>query len=789
MLHHDRFIGSAGLLAAACILALISFFPRCSAQAPLLSQISPTVGVPGTLVAITGEHFGPRQVIKQVTKQGTKQSTIVHKSSITFGGIVTDDIKLWSDTVIVVAVPATTVPGPEDVVLTIYNVKEEHPGKFTVLVANNLTPSQGPVGTVVTIPGTGFGATQGTSKVLFGATETTTVRLWSDSQVIVEAPDPGAAATSPMDVTVKVSNVTKPEGKFSIVPVTQAYLGAVNPNTTSNSNPQQQLANNPVPPTPPHAPTIAAINPTSGAASTPVIITGNGFGQKQGTVSFGKVNAPNITKWGDTEIDVNAPDLSVGASPGNVVVTLNGGSPKSNAMPFTETPAIKPANTPAPSATGPSISAITPIKGVAGTQVTITGTGFGDTQGKSLVTIGGQPVTVTKDNWTNIKIVATAPDLSQLDDFDSTYGFDATVSVSIAGTDKSTPPVIASGNFTELPPQWGDDDEIPVSVKMVGGYEQGFQSSQSANSDAFIAVYGHRLFKDRFGPFYSLRLQTAPQASGTNSVVSVFSNPSGGVTMQSLQTVGAAVDLSLGMEFQFARLNKGQTTLGVIGGGGFVTPLQLNSISTAFTMPAFGTVECTALQSRLSGVLNNPIYAGIKPNTASTSTSCFSNITTSTPAALSLLEYAAPDQPNFFPKYAFGLRFINRWPGTSANFKQCSSDNQCERGYVDFTLGQNASLTGGSLQHMILNIDSIYPITLSKPSFLYLFGSISRRFGALPPYVPPLVLATGTISTTPAASTLILPLTQPDRDFYRIGAGINLNEIFSALKPKSSTDK
>jgi hypothetical protein len=52
-----------------------------------------------------------------------------------------------------------------------------------------------------------------------------------------------------------------------------------------------------------------------------------------------------------------------------------------------------------------------------------------------------------------------------------------------------------------------------------------------------------------------------------------------------------------------------------------------------------------------------------------------------------------------------------------------------------------------------------------------------------------LVLATGTISTTPAASTLILPLTQPDRDFYRIGAGINLNEIFSALKPKSSTDK
>ena len=614
MLNRNRLSGRAGLLAAACMLALVSLVPCSRAQAPLLGQMSRTEGAPGTAVTITGEQFGSLQ----------------GKSTIQFGEAPAN-VRYWSKTYIIVYVPAAA-SGSVDVVLTIDEVKEEHLGSFTI---------------------------QGSSQ-------------------------------------------------SSSVPVSVA----------------------------------SPANGSTGTQSS--IVQGKPNGQPPASPSLSGPPAPK--------------------SPDN------------------------PASPPTP--TAPVISAIIPARGVAGTTVTITGSGFGDTQGKSMVTIGAQPVTVSTKNWSDNKIVATAPDLSQSSAFDPKKDLNVTVTVSIADakTGKITS-MDASDIFIKTTPQWGDDDEIPVSVKMVGGYEQGFQSSQSSNSDAFIAVYGHRLFDDRIGPFYSLRLQSAPQASGTNSVVSVFSNPSGGVTTQNLQTVGSAVDLSLGMEYQFARLNKGQTTLGVIGGGGFLTPLQLNSISTAFTMPAFGTVECAALQSRLSSVLNNPIYAGIKANTASTSTSCFSNITSSTPTALTLLEYAAPDQPNFFPKYGFGLRVINRWPGTAAGLKLCNSDNPCERGYVDFTLGQNAGLTGGSLQHMALNIDSIYPITLSKPSFLYLFGSISRRFGNLPPSVPPLVLATGAISTTPAASTLILPLTQPDRDFYRIGVGINLNEIFNAMKSKSSTNQ
>jgi hypothetical protein len=152
------------------------------------------------------------------------------------------------------------------------------------------------------------------------------------------------------------------------------------------------------------------------------------------------------------------------------------------------------------------------------------------------------------------------------------------------------------------------------------------------------------------------------------------------------------------------------------------------------------------------------------------------------------LEYAAPDQPNFFPKYFAGLRIVNRFPGTSG-LKQCDEINHCERGYVDFTLGQNASITGGTLKHLVVNVDSIYPMPIPSLNFLYFFGSLSERLHNLPPNQSPLVLSVPSPVPTPGPNpaTLVVPMKQPDRDFYRIGIGVSLNQIFTALKPKPAT--
>jgi hypothetical protein len=136
---------------------------------------------------------------------------------------------------------------------------------------------------------------------------------------------------------------------------------------------------------------------------------------------------------------------------------------------------------------------------------------------------------------------------------------------------------------------------------------------------------------------------------------------------------------------------------------------------------------------------------------------------------------------------------VNRYAGVTG-LKLCDDNNPCERGYIDFTLGQDASITGGSFRHLVATVDSIYPLPVPSINFLYIFGSLSERLHKLPPSQTPLVLqlpaATGPNSPppTPNAQILVLPLTQPDRDFYRFGIGVSLNQIFTALtKPKTAS--
>jgi hypothetical protein len=424
-------------------------------------------------------------------------------------------------------------------------------------------------------------------------------------------------------------------------------------------------------------------------------------------------------------------------------------------------------------ADGQTISSVAPSSAPVGATITIAGSGFGASQGNSMVSIGAVSANATA--WTDASITVEVPYCV------TTGAQDVTVAVNGKAS------VTSSFNVAISNP-WSDAcDEDPVGVTFVGGYEQGYESAQNASSDAFLAVYGRRLFGNvskRFnslGPFFSVRLQTAPQASGTYSVVSVFNNPTGGVTTNSLNGVGQAVDMNVGLESQFYVSPGGRASLSIIFGGGWVTPVLGNTIQEAFTMPSVGTVECAELQSRLVNVLssNKAAYGGITTTAPSNAvgSSCFWNTTAGTTTAIGTLAYGTPDQVNFFGKAFAGIRIINRWPSATDQ-----SGCPCERGYVDFAVGQNASITGGLMRHVVFSIDSLYPLSVPSVSFIYLFGSIDKRLGDNTPSLPPLILAAETpLPTSPSASVLTIPLTQPDRDYYRIGAGVSINRIFSAI--------
>lgn len=140
----------------------------------------------------------------------------------------------------------------------------------------------------------------------------------------------------------------------------------------------------------PPTPAITGISPSSADVGTGVTITGTGFGSAQGTVTFNGITATSFSSWTPTSIGVTVP---IGATSGNVVVTVAGQS--SNGFPFTVGTA--------PTA-APVITSIYPNYGPVGTVIAITGTNFSS---GGTVSFGG--INSTPINWSDTLILAPIP--------------------------------------------------------------------------------------------------------------------------------------------------------------------------------------------------------------------------------------------------------------------------------------------------------------------------------------------------------------------------------------------
>ncbi len=164
--------------------------------APFINSISPTSGPIGTAVTIDGLNFG--------ATQGT--------STVTFNGTDAGAATSWSNTQIVVNVPSGATTGA--VVVTLASGVASNTDKtFTVTAPaptiSSLFPTSGPVGTPVTINGSNFGATQGSSTVTFNGTNAGVATSWGDTQIVINVPS--GATTGAVVVTVNslASNTDK----------------------------------------------------------------------------------------------------------------------------------------------------------------------------------------------------------------------------------------------------------------------------------------------------------------------------------------------------------------------------------------------------------------------------------------------------------------------------------------------------------------------------------------------------------------------------------------------------
>jgi hypothetical protein len=359
---------------------------------PAVSSISPTSGIVGTQVTINGSGF-----------QATKGS-----STVNFGGTLSSVVS-WSDSQIVVTVPASALTGP--VLVTVNGIGSNSDVLFTMPnpVITSLSPASGPVGAVVHINGSGFGTQTGNS-VTFSPSAGASIVTWSDTQIAATVPSTATTGA----VIVTVGGVSTPANIDFTVP----------------------------------APQVNSVSPTSGIVGSSVTINGSGFQTSKGTSTLVLNNTTaSTTSWSDTQIVATVPS---GATSGPAVITVNGVSSNRDVM-FT--------------VPNPIINSVSPTSGAVGTPVVINGTGFGSAQGSTSVRFGSEFASVAPASWSDTQISTTVPQTAS----------GGSISVTV-GTSSSNSPIdfnVPIPQITSISPISGS---VGTHVAITGS---GFRSAQT----------------------------------------------------------------------------------------------------------------------------------------------------------------------------------------------------------------------------------------------------------------------------------------------------------------------
>ncbi|MBI4490136.1 MAG: IPT/TIG domain-containing protein [Deltaproteobacteria bacterium] len=259
-------------------------------------------------------------------------------------------------------------------------------------VINNLSPTSGPVGTSVTISGSNFGSTQGSSTVTFNGTSATPTS-WSATSIVV--PVPTGATTGP--VVVNVGGVASNGVTFTVVstgniagtvsrmsdgsPISNALVEALQSNVVKGS-------------------TKTGADGTysiSGLAAGPYDVRASAGGyatrlQKGTTVTGGATTTVNFDLEPATITyiyDKLGRLISVVDSAGDTV------SYRYDAVGNLESISRQ-------NSADVSIIEFSPGTGQVGTSVTISGTGFSPTASENTVTFNGAVATVTSATATQI---------------------------------------------------------------------------------------------------------------------------------------------------------------------------------------------------------------------------------------------------------------------------------------------------------------------------------------------------------------------------------------------------
>jgi gliding motility-associated-like protein len=314
-------------------------------------------------------------------------------------------------------------------------------GPTYIPTLTSVSPSSGPVGTVVTITGTDFSPVLADNVVRFFTTPLP-VSAVTPTTITATIPSIGNGV---YQVRLQVGCVSITNGPFFTV--------------TSGTGP-----------------TITSFTPSSGVVGTTVTITGTNFSTTpaNNTVRFNGITAV-VSASTATSITTTVPP---GATTGAITVTVAGNTATSTAN-FTVTTPL------------PTITSFTPTSGPIGTTVTVTGTNFSTTPANNIARFNGTTATVSASTATSI--TTTVPTGATTGAITVTVGGNTATSA----TDFSitTAPAITI-TFTTQPTNRTTCEGINTTFSIVATGDTNLQYQWQIDNSGFADLTNSTLYSD-----------------------------------------------------------------------------------------------------------------------------------------------------------------------------------------------------------------------------------------------------------------------------------------------------
>jgi hypothetical protein len=197
-----------------------------------------------------------------------------------------------------------------------------------------------------------------------------------------------------------------------------------------------------------------------------------------------------------------------------------------------------------------------------------------------------------------------------------------------------------------------------------------------------------------------------------------------------------------------------RTTVSLIAAYGGTTPIVPKDFISTFKMPAKDTDAYDRLRRQFGSELDR------RPNATHVS-------------------FVPGDRQRFWRQYYAGLRIQShfyQWNGAPSSVPMRT---------VDLLFGQNETVTGGRWRGSVVRIDFFQPIAdFTSGVTIYVFGtasfkpSVERGANAEALVLNPLPESERSSFNLTAPTTLLLTAPPSNRDFFRIGVGIDLKRVF-----------